>query len=60
MKRVLAVDVLRCGDCGARRQVIVRITDPDPIARFLTHPGLAGEPPPVAPTRPLPDLAVPF
>jgi hypothetical protein len=28
---VFAVDVLRCADCGARRQVIALITEADPI-----------------------------
>lgn len=54
MKRVFAVDVLRCADCGARRQVIALITEADPIHRILTHLGLAAHPPPIAPARPLP------
>ena len=60
LKRVFAVDVLRCGNCAGRRQVIALITDPDPIHRILTHLGLAAQPPPIAPARPLPELVVPF
>ena len=60
MKRVFAVDVLRCGNCGGRRQVIALIPSPDPIQRILTHLGLAAQPPPIAPARPLPEPAVHF
>ena len=60
MKRVFAVDVLRCADCGARRLGLAIITEADPIQRILTHLGLAAQPPPIAPARPLPELAVPF
>jgi hypothetical protein len=60
MKRVFAVDVLRCGNCGGRRQVIALITEAEPIHRILTHLGLAAQPPPIAPARPLPELSVPF
>jgi len=60
MKRVFSIDALRCADCGARRQVIALFAEPDPIQRILTHLGLAAQPPPIAPARPLPELAVPF
>jgi hypothetical protein len=60
LRRVFAIDVLRCGDCGARRRVIALIMEAEPIQRILTHLGLAPHPPPVAPARPLPELDVPF
>ena len=60
MKRVFSVDVLRCGNCGARREGLALIPSADPIHRILTHLGLAAQPPPIPPARPLPELAVPF
>jgi len=60
LKRVFAVDVLRCADCGGRRVMIATITAADPIHRILTHLGLAPQPPPIAPARPHPGSFAPF
>ena len=60
MKRVFAIDVLRCHHCGSRRQVIALITLPSIIRRILEHLGLPADPPIVAPARPPPQLALPF
>jgi hypothetical protein len=60
LKRVFAVDVLRCADCGGRRVMIATITTPEPIQRILTHLGLAAKPPPIAPARPHPETFAPF
>lgn len=64
-RRVLAVDVLRCGNYGTRRQVIALVTEAEPIQRILTHrtPARlhrAAQPPPIAPARPVPELVVPL
>ena len=60
LKRVFAVDVLRCADCGGRRVMIAIITGPDPISRILTHLARAAHPPPIAPARPHAETLVPF
>ena len=60
LKRVFALDVLRCADCGGRRVMIATITAADPIQRILTHLGLAAQPPPIAPARTPAEALVPF
>ena len=60
MKRVFDVDVLRCHHCGNPRQVIALITQPNVIRRILEHLGLDADPPPLAPARAPPQLAMPF
>ncbi len=49
MKRGLDLDVLKCGFCGIRREVLKCITDPKVIDRILTHLGLKTVLPEVAP-----------
>ncbi len=51
MKRGLDLDVLKCGLCGIRREVLKCITDPKVIDRILTHLGLKTMLPEVAPAR---------
>ncbi len=51
MKRGLDLDVLNCGFCGIRREVLKCITDPKLIDRILTHLGLKTVLPEVAPAR---------
>ena len=60
MKRVFAEDVLRCAHCGGRRRIIALITQADVICRILEHLGLPADPPPLAPARAPPQLALPF
>jgi len=54
LRRVFAIDVLRCDRCGGRRQVIAFITDPEVVVKILDHLGLPSRPPPVAQARPPP------
>jgi hypothetical protein len=42
LSRVFGHQVLRC-DCGGRRHLLTFITDPDVIAKILTHLGLESE-----------------
>ncbi len=51
MKRGLDIDVLKCGQCGGRREVLKCITDPKVVDRILSHLGLKTELPEVAPAR---------
>jgi hypothetical protein len=60
MKRVFSLDVLRCHACGNRRQMIALITQPEVIRRILVHLGLPPDPPPLAPARSPPQLALAY
>ena len=60
MKRVFDVDVLQCHHCGNRRQLIALISQPSVIRRILEHLGLSADPPPLAPARAPPQLALAF
>jgi hypothetical protein len=51
LKRVFAVDVLKCGGCGGRRKVLAFLTEPRVVERILTHLGLSPALPAVAPAR---------
>jgi hypothetical protein len=51
LRRVFALDVLVCPDCGGRRKVLASIHDPDSIRRILLHLGLPTEPPSICPAR---------
>ena len=55
MKRTFDLDLLRC-ECGARREVIACILDPDVARRILRHLGLPHEPPTSRPSRAPPVL----
>src|SRR5262249_37525838 len=48
LARVLAIDVLRCSECGGRRRVLAFLTDPAVVAKILVHLGFPTHPPPVA------------
>ena len=54
LKRVFAIDLSRCPDCGGALQVIAVITAPGVIARILEHLGPDGG---VQPRAPPPTLA---
>jgi len=45
LKRVFAVDLSRCPNCGGQLQVIALITDAGVISRILEHMGLERAPP---------------
>jgi hypothetical protein len=51
LRRVFAVDVLRCVCCGGRIKIIATVTDPEAVRKILTCIGLPARPPPVAPAR---------
>jgi len=60
MRRVFALDVLRCDLCGGRRELVARIRDPFVVRRILSHLGLSTEPPERAPARAPPQGTFPF
>jgi hypothetical protein len=43
LRRVFAVDVLACPNCGGRMRVLATIDDPEVVRRILTHLGLTGD-----------------
>jgi hypothetical protein len=51
LKRVFAVDVLRCPGCGGRRRLIAAITQAEVNRAILAALGLPTEPPAVHPAR---------
>ena len=51
LKRVFAVDVLRCDRCGGRLRILAAIHPPVPTAAILGHLGLPTETLPNAPPR---------
>jgi len=55
LKRVFAVDVLRCG-CGGRRKILAAITQTEVIVAILAALGLPTEAPVVHPARGPPGL----
>jgi hypothetical protein len=59
LRRVFAVDVLTCPDCGGPRRLIATITDGLVVRRILDHLGLPSSPTTIAPARapPEPELA---
>jgi len=56
LRRVFAIDVLRCARCGGRRAVLAFISEPAVVDKILLHLGLPARPPPRAPARPPPGL----
>ena len=51
LRRVFALDVLTCPQCGGPRRLIARLTDPTVVRKILTHLGHPTEPPRSAPAR---------
>ena len=49
LKRVFAIDLSRCPNCGGELRVIALITDPGVTTRILEHMGLEGRVQPRAP-----------
>jgi hypothetical protein len=56
LKRVFAVDVLRCPGCGGRRKIVAAITQAAVIRAILAALGLPTDPPAVHPARGPPGL----
>ncbi len=55
MRRVFAVDVLECPDCGGRMRILAAIHSPDAVRAILGSLGLPSRPPPNLPAQPAPD-----
>jgi len=51
MRRVFAVDVLECPDCGATLRILAAIHPPQATRAILECLGLPTRPPPIAPAR---------
>ena len=56
LRRVFAVDVLTCPDCGGARRLIATITDGLVVRRILDHLELPSSPPTITPARAPPEL----
>ena len=56
LRRVFAVDVLRCGVCGGRRRLIAPIMRPSAVRGILDALGLPSDAPGVQPARAPPVL----
>jgi hypothetical protein len=56
LRRVFAIDVLRCPSCLGPMTVIAYLTEPAVVDRILTHLGLPSSSPPLAPARHLGQL----
>ena len=59
MRRTFAFDVLACGRCGGRLQLIALIEQTAVITRILRHLGLPSEVPACCPPRSPPTSALP-
>ena len=53
VKRVFAIDVEQCPQCGGALKINSAIEEPAVIAKILTHLGLPARAPPRSPARPL-------
>jgi len=51
LKRVFAVDVLRCVKCDGRRRVLAVVDEPAAVKKILEHIGLPSTPVTTAPAR---------
>jgi hypothetical protein len=47
LRKVFAIDVRACPDCGGRLELIAFIAQPDVARRILDHLGLAAQGPPL-------------
>ena len=57
LKRVFAIDVLECPNCGGRRKLIAFISDGVVVRKILDHLGVPSEPPRLTPARVSEELA---
>ena len=51
LKRVFAIDITACPQCGGTLTLLAAIEDPTVIIKILTHRGLSSRAPPRAPAR---------
>ena len=51
LKRVFAIDITTCPQCGGPLTILAAIEDPTVIAKILAHLGLPTRAPPQAPAR---------
>ena len=51
LKRVFAIDITTCPQCGGPLTILAAIEDPAVIAKILAHLGLPTRAPPRAPAR---------
>ncbi|MDQ3776935.1 MAG: hypothetical protein M3461_22595 [Pseudomonadota bacterium] len=51
LKRVFAIDMEHCPNCGGTLTILAAILDPTVIAKILAHLGLPIRAPPRAPAR---------
>ncbi len=51
LKRVFAIDITTCQQCGGPLTILAAIEDPAVIAKILAHLGLPTRAPPRAPAR---------
>ncbi len=51
LKRVFAIDITTCPQCGGTLTILAAIDDPAVIAKILAHLGLPTRAPPKAPGR---------
>jgi hypothetical protein len=51
MRRVFALDVLECPDCGGRMRILAAIHPPETAQAILSCLGLPERAPPIAPAR---------
>ena len=54
LKRVFAIDLEHCPQCGGEFRIIAAIEEPAVIVRILRHLGLPARAPPLSPERQLP------
>jgi hypothetical protein len=60
LRRVFAIDVLRCARCQGWMTVLAAINDPGVAQKILRHLGLPTDGPRCAPARAPPDLELDF
>ena len=51
LKRVFAIDITTCPQCGGPLTILTAIKDPSVIVKLLAHLGLPTRAPPKAPAR---------
>jgi hypothetical protein len=58
MRRVFKVDVLKCPECNGRIRLIATIDQSEVMRAVLGSLGIRARPPPLAPARPIPQIAL--
>ena len=51
LRRIFAIDILACPDCGGRLRLLATIEDRAVVEKILTHLGLPADPPCPSPAR---------